>query len=78
MNLFEKFFKSKSISEDKSKPIPGESWELFDKSPWPKHSTSITILDVKDDWVRYDMSPLFMDQRMELKSFLRIYKKVNN
>jgi len=76
MNLFKIFFKTKTINKEPN-PNPGELWELTDDSPWPKNVPPVTVLAVKDGWVRYDMPPLFMDQRMELKDFLRMYKKVN-
>jgi len=78
MNLFKKFFKSKfnSNSEEKLKPNPGELWEFVDRSPWRRHYPPVIILAIKDNWIRYDLPPLFMDQRMELKDFLCNYKKV--
>jgi len=75
-NLFKKFFKPKANPEEKLKPNPGESWTLIDNSPWPQNYPPVKILAVKDGWIRYDMPPVFMDQRMKLKDFLRIYKKV--
>ncbi len=59
-------------------PAPGETW-IFrkdDGSPWPKQGCKVKILDVRDDWVLYDM-PVFRDQRLKMTSFLRCYEPVN-
>jgi hypothetical protein len=73
-SLFFKFFKP-VIREEKRKPKPGEIWFSFsDGSPWPKKGHDVTILDVKDDWVRYKTGPTFNDERMRMRSFLYIYE----
>ena len=58
----------------------GQKWVLegrylSDGSPWPlKQINSITILDYKDGWVRYDCgSRPFNDERMEEDRFRSIY-----
>ena len=62
----------------KRTPKPGERWAFMDKQgPWPsKEFTPVVILDVRDGWVRYDMS-IFKDQRMELDLFARMYRPVD-
>ena len=64
-----------------SLPQPGEKW-FFNPSndgPW-EHGRykkyRVTILDVKDDWVRYSMAYFFQDERRTIKSFLSMYKKM--
>ena len=58
------------------KPIKGEKWGRKDGSPWPRSDRPVvTILDVKDGWVRYDMGgTIFKDERMVMSSFLYCYK----
>lgn len=72
---FWKFFQR----EVKQIPAKGESW-LLNSSPDPwggKTHTPVTILDVKDGWVRYKFSDhIFTDERMELGTFTDIYSKV--
>lgn len=56
-------------------PKPKQLWKLKGKygDPFPKKdSLPITILEVKEGWVRYDMK-VFKDERMELSSFLQYY-----
>jgi hypothetical protein len=59
-------------------PKPGELWQLRPKgSPWPeKNYPPVTILDVKDGWVRYDMVSLFKDERMRVSAFVGMYRNV--
>jgi len=54
----------------------GSKWVPINKSPWSKPFSSVTILDVKDGWVRYDMGGVFRDERMGEDIFLMIYKEV--
>ena len=54
----------------------GSKWGPINESPWPKPNSSVTILDVKDGWVRYDMGGVFRDERMGEDIFLMIYKEV--
>lgn len=70
MNIFSWFKKPKTPIK---LPIPGETWGLRDESPWPKSGYTAIILDVKEGWVRYEMNPLFPDERKPLKSFLDCY-----
>jgi hypothetical protein len=61
----------------KRHPKVNEKWVLSDdrNDPFiPKTYPPVIILEVKDGWVRYDMQGLFRDQRMEIKSFIRIFK----
>ena len=46
--------------------------------PWGSKKHEVTILDVRDGWVRYDMGAgsYFRDNRIERDSFLRMYKSV--
>jgi hypothetical protein len=70
-------FKGYTISQgSKDDPIePGAKWQLKDdKSPWPQPTCLVTILDVKDGWVRYYMGRMFPDQRMEEDLFRKIYE----
>lgn len=62
----------------KQTPKPGERWAFMNKQgPWPnKDYAPVVILDVRDGWVRYDMSVL-KDQRMELDFFVRLYRPVD-
>ena len=58
-------------------PQPGEKWYFKDncQGPWPKEDVPhVTIVDVKEGWVRYDMR-YFKDQRLKLWQFKWMYKK---
>ena len=59
----------------KKEPVAGEEWVLKNDSPWPKSGQKpVTILDVKNGWVRYDMHGIcFRDERMKMGSFLYCY-----
>ncbi len=66
-------FKKKRI------PVPGESWSLFfeTEDPWgPTRTVPVKILDVKEGWVRYAFPNIFTDERMDIKTFIIIYKPV--
>jgi len=59
---------------------PGQKWIFSpnDNSPWPPAAgryLSVTILDVKEGWVRYDMGGAFRDERMKINSFVIIYRR---
>lgn len=46
-----------------------------DDSPWPTDGESeAIILDIKNGWVRYSLSPLFSDNRLKIDEFLYCYK----
>lgn len=63
----------------KTNPEPGQKWAFRDdcKGPWPARGClPVTILDVRDGWVRYDMYA-FKDQRMKLDNFARMYRRVD-
>lgn len=68
------FFKKKE--EKKEDPILiGDKWCLKRTDPWPKNPTIVTILDVKQGWVRYDMGHIFNDERMKEDSFRYCYSR---
>lgn len=71
------FFKQPKNVEVVS-PNIGEQWSLVSNNgdPWEKQKITVRILDVKAGWVRYYMSNVFPDERMEIKSFVQIYYKV--
>lgn len=58
-------------------PRPGESW-IFDNSdgsPWPREPGPIvTVRDVRDGWVRFDMGGEWDDNRTTLKTFCALYR----
>lgn len=61
--------------DDFSSIAKGQKWVLpSDKSPWPSKFKPVTILDVRDGWVRYAMGSCFSDERKETKEFLSMYK----
>jgi hypothetical protein len=53
----------------------GQQWRLQDASPWPNPHTPVTVVDVRDGWVRYDMTHA-KDQRRKLDDFLNLYEIV--
>jgi hypothetical protein len=60
-------------------PEPGQKWVFIpeQKDPWErKHYPPVTILDVRDGWVRYAMQSVFTDERTTIKSFTRMYRRV--
>jgi len=77
-----KFWEKEENEEAEELPMIGEKWCLkcdFDGSPWPKKDVvCVIVLDVKDGWVRYRIGEglLFGDERMKVKYFTRVYKKV--
>ena len=71
-SLIEKFYKKKF-------PCIGEKWILKgDDSPWPKNYKPVTIIDIKDGWVRYAFCDSFMSDELELDTFLAIYKFIGD
>jgi len=50
------------LKEDKNDPFP------------PIIFNPVTILEIKDKWVRYNMGRPFPDERMPIKEFISIYK----
>lgn len=61
-------------------PQAGETWLFVPcaESPWPaKCGHTVTILDAKDGWVRYDMGGLYNDERRLLSMFLPMYRKLS-
>jgi len=84
MKWFKKLFPDLFLAEEPKTPekpikipVRGEVWyNKGDDSPWPKKdSTGVTIVDVKDGWVRYDFNfNIFKDQRLSLKDFLYCYR----
>lgn len=72
------FFRKKQVIE--VMPAPGEVWYIMrpsDGSPFPprRTGTGATILEVKDNWVRFDISWPLLDQRMRVEDFVRKYVK---
>lgn len=62
-------------SSEPSEPA-GQRWRLVrNMGPWPdtKPPFYVTVLDVKDGWVRYRIGDLFSDERMPTDIFERIF-----
>jgi hypothetical protein len=63
-------------------PQIDEQWQLIDNNgPWKTDELPVvTIRDVRDGWVRYKINSsfkfLFQDERLPIKTFVNIYKKV--
>jgi hypothetical protein len=61
-------------------PKPGESWVLKPRSGDPFGSyaaqSPVTVLDVRDGWVRYKMVAVFRDERCTIQSFVSTYERV--
>jgi hypothetical protein len=57
-------------------PQPGEQWiwRCANAGPWdcPERWT-VTILEVKQGWVRYWLDEMWPDRRMEIEIFTRVY-----
>jgi len=73
----------RSRSEAKRRiPKAGETWISGDEdgSPWyvsPQRQWTVTVIDVRDDWVRYKFDGkncLFQDERLPIDRFLSVYK----
>ena len=57
-------------------PVPGEKWRLYNGGdPFPPKSL-VTVLDVKDGWVRYKIGSgeMFGDERMKVSTFSEVYR----
>jgi hypothetical protein len=57
-------------------PKPGEVWQFKgwrNDDPWTKDRHTVTVLDVRDGWVRYSMGSVFNDNRSKMKVFLFCY-----
>jgi hypothetical protein len=76
-----RWFCAKQKQADKEPAIAaGELWQLVPAAdPWgPKSYRPVRILDVRDGWVRYDMGGLaFRDERHPVKTFVRMYRRVD-
>lgn len=76
MELLKKLF-AKPKKPQPRFPVPGERWCFgggISGDPFPpKGGVTVRILDVKDGWVRYYMSELLPDERMNMSSFLYCY-----
>ncbi len=63
----------------KAWPKPGEIWLHKDmvKGPWKRDNNygAVSIRDVSQHIVRYSMGEIFNDERMDLSTFLYIYKR---
>jgi len=73
IGFFRKLFTKKPVRH----PVAGELWYFGkgDGSPWPvKKYPPVTILDVRDGWVRYSFASMFLDERKELSWFVANYK----
>lgn len=60
-------------------PVPGESWRLYNNGdPFPPKSL-VTILDVRDGWVRYKIGSgnMWGDERMEISMFSEVYRQTD-
>ena len=56
----------------------GQIWCFSEKNdPWGCKDLKVTILDVKEGWVRYYMNPLFNDNRRTIVSFVSMYRRVD-
>lgn len=58
------------------RPMPGEIWKSKPTDePWPKPQWTVKVLDVKDEWVRYEWcgGSILKDERMKMSSFLHCY-----
>jgi hypothetical protein len=65
----------------KDTPAPGELWVFMPdkKGPWPtdaRRHKPVEVLDVREGWVRYAMGNVFPDERMSVKDFTWMYRKV--
>jgi len=74
-NFLIKLLTRKSLKKSQL-PKVGEFWGLYDKSPWPIPGSKVEIISIKNGWVRYNFSDIFIDQRLEVKIFLKCYKKM--
>lgn len=55
----------------------GRKYELRPDSrdPFPaKKRSAVTVLEVRGGWVRYAYSSIFTDERMELDTFVKIFR----
>ncbi len=72
--------KQEQIKEPKKEHeiAKGQIWYFSDKNdPWGCADSKVTILDVKDGWVRYYMNPVFNDNRRPIESFVSMYSRVD-
>ena len=73
----QKYFFQDNAAVVSTHPNAGETWRINESygDPFePKTSDfCVNILDVKKGWVRYALSPVFTDERMEVDQFLKIY-----
>jgi hypothetical protein len=54
-------------------PKIGEKWVL---GLWITERVTVTILDVKDGWVKYYINEIFDDEQMTIQAFVHLYGKV--
>jgi hypothetical protein len=73
------FFRKKHPEPLTTSPRPGEKWRLKqEETPWPRKADFIVyVLEVRDEWVRYDMGGMFCDERMKLSSFVYSYERIS-
>ena len=68
------WFKPKS-----PQPQIGDTFRLIgdEMDPWGDYRYHpVTILDIKDGWVRYYNGSLFPDNRLTIESFICVFQKV--
>lgn len=72
-------FKKKNVEKLSAIPKVGEKWffKSNDGSPWPSQYFPVTILDVKDGWVRYSFHSVFTDERHKISTFTNMYQREN-
>jgi len=83
-NLWKRLFGKKEEAKPVEEVFPtieiGERYLLAPKDGDPfgqQKFYPVTVMDVKEGWVRYDMLPTFPDCRKPIKSFLAMYRKVS-
>lgn len=67
----------KKVSPKKVRyPEIGDVWilRLIKGDPWDSKCITAKVLDVKNDWVRYYSNPIFNDERLQLETFIAIYR----
>jgi hypothetical protein len=79
MNFLRTLFK-RTAAPAADSPVAGERWVLSpsDGSPWPVATVCIpvTILDVRDGWVRYYCDDMFPDNRKTITDFVSLFRNL--
>lgn len=55
--------------------VAGQLWAMPKDGPWDETYKPVTILGVRDGWVRYSMSEFFPDNRMQERNFRQCYRR---